>query len=358
MNYSYSMLGASSVPEGDSGVQESGILRPFLIGVFAMVALLLQAYAITNTSGAFLHQIAPLFPHLYYIPIVLASIWYPRRGPLLICIIIGVSIGMISFGFMNGIPFDPLILVYTAIYVWVVATTSVFTMEQWKNLSRFLRSKRSEPSAISGGDNQGTGVLRDAPALKPGEDVESLLSTLAVPDTRVRKAAIASLGRSRDERALEPLISLMGDENRTIREASAQALGSLGDLAVTPLIGSLGDGDWHIRMGSAIALRIIGDPKGVEPLIGATTDENRFVRREAVKSLGRIGDIRATERLIAALDDMDIGVRIRAAAALGKLADPKAIDPLTHALSDQNSELQEAAVEALSKIKNSITLPD
>ena len=326
--------------------------------VFAVVALLLQAYTITNTSGAFLHQIAPLFPHLYYIPIVLASIWYPRRGPLLICIIIGVSIGMISFGFINGLPFDPLILVYTAIYVWVVATTSVFTMEQWKNLSRFLRSRRSEGSPVPEVNSQGNAVVPDGHSVQPGEDVGSLLSTLAVPDPRVRKAAIASLGRSRDKRALKPLISLMGDENRTIREASAQALGSLGDLAVEPLVESLGDGDWHTRMGSAIALRIIGDPKGVEPLIRASTDENRFVRREVVKSLGRMGDIRATERLIAALDDPDIGVRIRAAAALGKLADPKAIDPLTHALSDQNSELQEAAVEALSKIRNSITLSD
>lgn len=358
MNYSYPMLEISSVREGDSEVQESGILRPFIIGVFTMVALLLHAYAITSTSGAFLHQISPLFPHLYYIPIVLASIWYPRRGLLFICVLVGVSVGMIFFGFMNGIPFDPLILVYTAIYVWVVATTSVFTMEQWKNLSRFLRSKRSDRSTIAGGGSQANEILPDASGTGPGEDVVSLLSTLAIQDIRVRKAAISSLGRSRDVRALHPLISLMGDENRTIREASAQALGSLGDLAVEPLIESLGNGDWHIRMGSAIALRIIGDPTGVDPLIRATTDENRFVRREAVKSLGRIGDIRATDRLIAALDDMDIGVKIRAAAALGKLADPKAIDPLTNALADQNSELQEAAVEALSKIKHSITLAD
>ncbi len=358
MNYSYSMLGASSIREGSSEVQESGILRPFIIGVFTIVALLLHAYAITNTSGTSLHQISALFPHLYYIPIVLASIWYPRRGLLFICVLVGVSIGMILFGFANGIPFDPLILVYMTIYIWVVATTSVFTMEQWKNISRFLRSRKDDRASRAGGDGPGGEMQRDIPDTGSGEDVESLLSTLAIQDTRVRKAAIASLGKSRDERAVQPLISLMGDENRTIREASAQALGSLGDLAVLPLIESLADVDWHIRMGSAIALRIIGDPRGVEPLMRAISDENRFVRREAVKSLGRLGDIRATDQLIAALDDKDIGVRIRAAAALGKIADPKALPPLTRALSDRNSEMHDAAVEAISKINNSVTLAD
>ncbi len=322
--------------------------------MFTVIALLLHAYAITNNF----HQISALFPHLYYIPIVLASIWYPRRGLLFICVLVGVSIGMIFFGFANGNPFDPLILVYMAIYIWVVATTSVFTMEQWKNLSRFLLSKKGDRQGQAAGEGTGEAGLPDIQITGSGEDLDSLLSTLAIQDTRVRKAAISSLGKSRDGRAIDPLIILMGDENRTIREASAQALGSLGSLAVRPLIRSLEDGDWHIRMGSAIALRIIGDPEGVEPLIHALSDENRFVRRESVKSLGRLGDVRATDRLIAALQDRDIGVRIRAAAALGKIADPRALTPLADALSDRNSEMHDAAVEAISKIKNSRTLAE
>ncbi|MDD1664417.1 MAG: HEAT repeat domain-containing protein [Methanomicrobiales archaeon] len=349
------MPGAQSTLTSGSDVQESGILRPFLIGVFTMVALLLHAYAITNASDTSLHQITALFPHLYYIPIVLASIWYPRRGLLFICVLVGISIGMVLFGFANGIPFDPLILVYMSIYVWVVATTSVFTMEQWKNLSRFLISKKRARSAREGGDREAGDAMQDGQETGPGEDVDSLLATLAIQDSRVRKAAIASLGRSRDVRALSPLTDLLGDENRNIREASVRALGAFGDEAVESLTESLGNEDWHIRMGSAIALRIIGDSRGVDPLIRALSDENRFVRREAAKSLGRIGDKRATEPLISVLEDRDTGVRIRAAAALGKIADPKAIDPLTHALSDRNSELREAAVEALSKLKNSIT---
>jgi HEAT repeat protein len=240
----------------------------------------------------------------------------------------------------------------------VVATTSVFTMTQWKNLSRFLLSNRRDRPKEAGGKRQVAQPMADPGSPVTGEDVGYLLSTLDIQDYRVKEAAIASLGRSRDRRALKPLICLLGDENRGIREASVRALGSLSNEAVEPLIESLRNGDWHIRMGSAIALRIIGDPKAVTPLIRLLSDENRFVRREVVKSLGRIGDLRATEPLISMLEDMDTGVRIRAASALGKIADPKAIDPLTHALSDRNPEFQEAAVEALSKIKNSITSAD
>jgi hypothetical protein len=348
------MLGAQPVTTSGSEAQESGILRPFIIVVFTLVALLLNGYVLSNAGDTFFRQISQLFPHLYYIPIILASIWYPRRGLLLIGLVVGVSLGMVLFGLVNG-TFNPILLVYTAIYVWVVATTSVFTMGQWKNLSRFLLSKRRDPPRQHGERRPALPPAAAQGSPVPEEDVDSLLSTLEIQDTRVKGAAIASLGRSRDKRALKPLTDLLGDENRSVREAAVRALGAFGGEAVESLTDSLGNLDWHKRMGSAIALRIIGDPRGVEPLIRALSDENRFVRREAAKSLGRIGDQRATEPLIVVLEDLDIGVRIRAAAALGKIADPKAIDPLTHALSDRNSEFQEAAVEALSKLRNSIT---
>jgi hypothetical protein len=351
------MSGAEPVPTQGSEAQESGILRPFIIVVFTLVALLLNGYALSNASETFFGQISQLFPHLYYIPIILASIWYPRRGLLLIGLVVGVSLGMVLFDLVNG-TFNPVILVYTAIYGWVVATTSFSTMEQWKNLSRFLLAKKRDRARHAGDAGQIARAAGGPGSTQPVEDVDSLLSTLGSPDSRIKRAAIASLGRSRDRRAVQPLIRLLGDENRVIREAAVRALGAFGDGAVEPLIESLGNEDWHIRMGGAIALRIIGDTRAVDPLIRALADENRFVRREATKSLGRIGDARATEPLISGLEDRDSGVRIRAAAALGKLADPRAVDALTRILSDQDSELQEAAVEALSRIKNSITSSD
>jgi hypothetical protein len=357
-NYSIQMPRAEPGRNPGSGGSESGILKPFIIGVFTFVALLLHAYAITSHAEALSQQILPLFPLLYCIPIVLAAIWFPRRGLLIIGVIVGVSIGMILFGFANGIPFDPLILVYMAIYIWVVAAISLYTLGQWRRLVRLLPSKRMDQATGAGGAMPAPGPGSGSGSLFDGEDIESLSSLLAEDDPRVRAAAATSLGKSQNRRAVAPLMALLGDGNRSVREAAVRALGALGDVAVEPLLRALGDGDWHIRMGSAIALRIIGDPRAVEPLIGALQDENRFVRREAAKSLGRIGDRRATEPLISLLGDTDTGVKVRAAAALGKIGDPGAIDPLTRALDDRNGELQEAAGEALSRLKNTITSSD
>jgi hypothetical protein len=339
------------------GGRESSILKPFIIGAFTFVAILLNLYALSNAGDPVVMQISQLLPHLYYVPIILASIWYPKRGLLLIGLVVGVSLGMVLFSIVNG-TFSPLILVYTAMYVWVVAIISVFTMEQWGTLSRILHSMKRERPLGAAGTKPVSAPGGGAGSRPRGEDVESLLQMLGAEDNRVRVAAITTLGRSGDARAVAPLIALLGDGNRGVREASVRALGALGGEAVEPLVRSLGDRDWHIRVGSAIALRISGDPRAVEPLILALSDENRFVRREAAKSLGRMGDRRATGPLISLLGDMDTGVRVRAAAALGKIGDPRAIDPLTVALADRDTELQEAAGEALSRLKNTLTSSD
>jgi len=350
------MPGALPLSAAEAEARESGVLRPFIILVFTLVAILLNGYALSNSGDPFIRQITQILPHLYYIPIILASVWYPKRGLLLICLVVGVSLGMMVSGLVNG-TFNPIILVYAAIYVWVVAIISVFTMEQWGRFARLLpRKKRGQEAA---GEGEKTMEQWPAPSEREAaEDVPSLLPMLGMDDIRVRLAAIASLGKTGDRRAIPPLLALLGDEKRGVREAAVRALGGFGEGAVEPLIGGLGNGDWHTRMGCAIALRINGDIRGVEPLIRTLSDENRFVRREAAKSLGRIGDARATEPLISVLDDRDNGVRVRAAAALGKIADPKAIDPLTRAVSDRNSELAEAAVEALSRIRNTVTSSD
>jgi HEAT repeats len=351
-NYSFQMPAAEPVHRQRPPGRESGIMRPFIIAVFALLALLLNGYALVNAADPVVQQISQLLPHLFYIPIILASVWYPKRGLLLIGLVVGVSLGMALFSLANG-TFNPVILVYAAIYVWVVAILSVFTMEQWKDLSRLIPSKKKESQKRAKGTEPATGAGTGGTV--SAEEIGSLLRMLSHEDSRVRVAAIASLGGTKDPGAVQPLISLLGDENRSVREASVRALGAMGGMAVEPLIASLGDGDWHIRVGSAIALRIIGDPRGVDPLIRALSDENRFVRREAAKSLGRIGGRRATEPLISLLGDPDTGVRVRAAAALGKIGDPRAVEPLTRAAGDGNAELQEAAGEALSRLKNTIT---
>ena len=136
--------------------------------------------AIGVTIFSVSREMTDVFPHLYYIPIILASVWYPRRGLLLIGLVIGVSLGMVLFGLVNG-TFNPVLLLYPAIYVWVVATISFFLVGQWRTLSRLIPT-RMVRDARDGVPGEALPLPAGSPAKAPAEDVDSLLSTLGIQD--------------------------------------------------------------------------------------------------------------------------------------------------------------------------------
>jgi hypothetical protein len=116
----------------------------------------------------------------------------------------------------------------------------------------------------------------------------------------------------------------LSDENvspsEAMRRNAAAALGKLGDTrAVEPLITVLGDKDRDVRRNAVAALGQLGDSRAVEPLITALRDEDRDVRRNAATALGKLGDTRAVEPLIKALGDSYYELRLNVAAALAAL---------------------------------------
>jgi hypothetical protein len=74
-----------------------------------------------------------------------------------------------------------------------------------------------------------------------------------------------------------------------------------------------------VREATAKALGQIGDPQATPALIQVLRDEKWEVREAAAKALGQIGDPQATPALIQALQDKDWWVRRAAAWALLKL---------------------------------------
>ncbi len=229
-------------------------------------------------------------------------------------------------------------------------------------------------------------------------------------DVVVRKAAVATLGKIGDERAVEPLIEVLsyddGDEN--VHEAAAEALGEIGDeRTVEPLIGMLSDDNsrvrrnaagaldklgwvpetdrqravyliavedwksvvecgesavnaligalpfWWMTKAAAEALGEIGKP-AVEPLIRILSDNDERVRRSAADALGEIGDVRAVEPLIKVLGDDSWRVRWPAVEALGKIGDERAVEPLIKLLEDEDDDVRNAAEEALEKLGHEV----
>ncbi|TET49341.1 MAG: HEAT repeat domain-containing protein, partial [Anaerolineales bacterium] len=109
----------------------------------------------------------------------------------------------------------------------------------------------------------------------------------AGPERRYREVCLAAakaLGNLGDARAVKPLIARLRREDRLVR--------------------SVYDETWDasVRKTAAFALADIGAPS-VEPLITALRDENDSVRNAAAMALGLIGDPGAVERLNTGLGD-------------------------------------------------------
>ena len=310
----------------------------WLIGAFATISLLVTLYAIQNQSDPLFSRFFYLIPHLYIIPIILVSLWYPRRGSQITVLIFISVIVLASVFFTFGFPIDPVLSVLNAgIDIWIVSALALLSRckQEWALDPPPATKAAPERGSLLRPDSFGEyrqalqthdeRIRADAArALGESKEIRAipfLAEALGDPSVVVRGEVVHALGMIPDPRSVSLLLPVLGDPNRTLRESAVQALGGLGPVCVIPLIEALSHEDWHVRMGAAIALRIDGDPRSIQPLIGCLADANRFVRREAVKSLGRVGDMAAVGPLQSALQDEDGGVRGKAQAAIRKIVE-------------------------------------
>ena len=137
----------------------------------------------------------------------------------------------------------------------------------------------------------------------------------------------------------------------TLRTMAVSALGKTGDeRAVDPLCKALAYDDSNVRRRAATVLGELGDKRGVDPLIKALAHDDYLLRSDAAEALGRLGDKRAVKPLIAALSDERDWVRWRTVDALVRLGDVS-VDPLIEALADGDSNVSRAVHEALERLR-------
>jgi HEAT repeat protein len=151
------------------------------------------------------------------------------------------------------------------------------------------------------------------------------------------------------ELAVGPLVAALRDKSKNVRQAASGALEKIGPPAVEPLITALQDKGWSVRQAAAETLGQIGDSRAVEPLIATLNDKSTKVRETIAKALEKLGSP-AMESLTAALQDKDSGVRMAVAGALGQIGDAHAVESLVAALQDKDSGVRRAAAEALGQI--------
>ncbi len=211
--------------------------------------------------------------------------------------------------------------------------------------------------------------------------VAEQIAALKDEDWAIREEAATMLGTLRDPRAVKPLVFVLRDSDRAVRDAAIGALLAIGEPAVTtlgaclsdpvltvqelassvlatiadarvltPLIVALTSPDWIVRMHAAKALGRIQDPEAVGPLVPLLQDRVKAVREEASTALAAIGEA-ALSSLLSALTHVEWLVRLHAVEALGKTRSPEAVAPLLSVLfNDRDRAVREDAVRALGQI--------
>jgi len=133
--------------------------------------------------------------------------------------------------------------------------------------------------------------------------IGALLPILTVPDPDVRKFTVDILGEIRDPCAVPDLIKRLEDDDENICIASAEALGKIRDLrAIDTLVSCLSRSDqgW-LAHAAAQALGEIGDESAVKPLLQSLNRSS--LREPVIESLGKIGNANTLGPLIAGLTD-------------------------------------------------------
>ena len=211
--------------------------------------------------------------------------------------------------------------------------------------------------------------------------VAEQIAALKDEDWAIREEAATILGRLRDPRAVAPLVSVLRDGDRAVRDAAIGALLAIGEPAVaplgaclsdpaltvqesassvlatiadarvlTPLVKALASPDWIVRMHAAKALGRIKSPGSVASLVPLLQDNVKAVREETSTALAAIGEA-ALSSLFVALTHAEWLVRLHAVEALGKTRSPEAVDPLLSVLiNDRDRAVREDAVRALGQI--------
>lgn len=121
--------------------------------------------------------------------------------------------------------------------------------------------------------------------LKAKNDVDGLIALLSLcrdNEHALGRQIIDTLGGRRVVQAVDTLISILNDVNdHCLRHDAARALAQICDRrAVEPLISALGDDDGRLRIVAAEALGDIRDTRAVEPLIAKLDDDFAIYRND------------------------------------------------------------------------------
>ncbi|MDI6718414.1 MAG: PAS domain S-box protein [Methanomicrobiales archaeon] len=121
-------------------LDESDLVRLWVILAFIIIALCATVYSFDISAGNPNPYFVYLFPQLYYIPIVLVSIWYPRFGLQATILLVAALLTISAYFSLIGTAVDPITFTLNAaLYIWVVAATTLLARDGDLFSSRYRR---------------------------------------------------------------------------------------------------------------------------------------------------------------------------------------------------------------------------
>ncbi len=177
------------------------------------------------------------------------------------------------------------------------------------------------------------------------DEIDIQIDLLNDSDWVVRREAIITLGEMGDERCVEPIVRCLRDGDWQVREASVEALAMIGSPAVELLLRYIRDYD--ARKSVIKTLGKINDERVLDPLISLL--HNDEFKDDATWALAELGKP-AVGRLLELLKDPDEGIRKQAILALGEIKDASCVDALIESLKDSDWFTRLSAASALEKI--------
>lgn len=172
----------------------------------------------------------------------------------------------------------------------------------------------------------------------------------------VRRYAVWALGKT-GAKTVPLLLELLKARDQDIRLTATQALAEMGPQAkdaVPPLLEQARSEDRGVRVTCAALLGAIGTEDTIPTLISLLEDEDRTVRRRAALSLRETAPeaVAVIPALVKAVRDPDEWVRLYAVEALGRCGfrAKSATQALRRATKDKSEDVQKAAERALKAV--------
>jgi HEAT repeat protein len=179
-----------------------------------------------------------------------------------------------------------------------------------------------------------------------------LINLLEHEDHSVREKAVLAVGEIGDISCVFPLAQRFKDEYLDIRVAANSAITKMGTQVVVPLIEVLKDQNRIVREGAVQALEKIQDTRAIYPLIEALRDTNWKRISDALRSIGPA----SFEPLIEALENEDTRIRIGAITILSEMKNPAAIEHLAKLTKDKDSTVRQYVKSAIHRVKRDTEL--